>query len=242
MDTVKISSGQAKIIAHRGLSGIERENTCPAFVAAGNRSYFGIEADVHITKDGKFIIIHDETTNRVTAGVHKINVERTTYSKSENIILPDLDGTTIRKDIKIPLLDEYLSICKKYGKTAVLEVKSLFSESDIKKLVLNIKALGYIENVIFISFALENCINLRKLLPQSQIQLLTKRELTSDIIRTLCENKLDLDINYKKLTKETVDLLHSHKIRVNCWTCDNKADAERLVDYGVDFITTNILE
>jgi len=242
MDTVKISSGQAKIIAHRGLSGIERENTCPAFVAAGNRSYFGIETDVHITKDGKFIIIHDETTNRVTAGAYKKNVKKSTYAKVKDVILPDLDGTTIRKDIKIPLLDEYISICKKYGKTAVLEVKNLFSQSHLKKLVLNIKALGYIENVIFISFVLENCINLRKLLPQSQIQLLTKKELTSDIIRILRENKLDIDINYKKLTKETVDLLHSHGIRVNCWTCDNKSDAERLVSYGVDFITTNILE
>ena len=174
--------------------------------------------------------------------MHKINVERTTYSKSENIILPDLDGTIIRKDIKIPLLSEYISICKKYEKTAVLEIKNLFSESDLKKLVLNIKTLGYIENVIFISFVLENCINLRKLLPQSQIQLLTKKELTPDTIRILCENKLDIDINYKKLTKETVDFLHSRGIKVNCWTCDNKADAERLVGYGVDFITTNILE
>ena len=39
MDTIKINSNGVKIIAHRGLSGIEKENTCPAFVAAGNRSY-----------------------------------------------------------------------------------------------------------------------------------------------------------------------------------------------------------
>lgn len=42
----------AKMVAHRGLSGIERENTLLAFVAAGNRSYWGIECDVHVTKDG----------------------------------------------------------------------------------------------------------------------------------------------------------------------------------------------
>lgn len=59
MNTIKIKSDSVKIIAHRGLSGLERENTYPAFVAAGNRSYFGIETDIHKTKDGKFIIIHD---------------------------------------------------------------------------------------------------------------------------------------------------------------------------------------
>ena len=60
MNTIKINSGKTKIIAHRGLSGIEKENTCSSFVAAGNRSYFGIESDVHVSKDGEFIIIQPE--------------------------------------------------------------------------------------------------------------------------------------------------------------------------------------
>ena len=53
MQTVKIKKSKTKMIAHRGLSGIEPQNTSIAFAAAGNRSYFGIETDVHITKDGK---------------------------------------------------------------------------------------------------------------------------------------------------------------------------------------------
>ena len=112
VNTIKIESKKTKIIAHRGLSGIEKENTCPAFVAAANRSYFGIESDVHITKDGKFIIIHDETTERVSGGKYKINVEEHNYDDIKNIILPDTDGSTYRKDIRIPLLQEYIGICK----------------------------------------------------------------------------------------------------------------------------------
>lgn len=42
MNTIKINSKATKVIAHRGMSGIERENTAAAFVAAGNRGYFGI--------------------------------------------------------------------------------------------------------------------------------------------------------------------------------------------------------
>ena len=57
MDTIKFNKKNVKIIAHRGLSGIECENTNAAFVAAGNRSYFGIETDVHITADGKFVLV-----------------------------------------------------------------------------------------------------------------------------------------------------------------------------------------
>ena len=40
MDTIKIDKNNVKLIAHRGVSGIERENTAAAFVAAGNRSYY----------------------------------------------------------------------------------------------------------------------------------------------------------------------------------------------------------
>lgn len=68
-DTVKIKNkGNVKIIAHRGLSGIERENTCSAFVAAGNRSYFGIETDVRKTLDGHFVLCHDGDTERELRG------------------------------------------------------------------------------------------------------------------------------------------------------------------------------
>ena len=75
MDTIKLNVKAVKMVAHRGLSGLERENTCPAFVAAANRSYFGIETDVHKTADGKFVIIHDETTERVSLGKVNVNVE-----------------------------------------------------------------------------------------------------------------------------------------------------------------------
>ena len=244
MNTIKINSGKTKIIAHRGLSGIEKENTCSSFVAAGNRSYFGIESDVHVSKDGEFIIIHDETTKRVSHGKYDINVEEDRYKDIENIILPDIDGTTVRKDIKIPLLAEYISICRKYEKKAVLEVKNHFKVSDLERLIKEIKEMEYIENVIFISFDLENCINIRNLLPKSTVQWLTGKgqEITKDLIQTLCKHNLDLDIYYKILTKENIELLHSKDIKVNCWTCDDKDYAQKLVLWGVDFITTNILE
>ena len=65
MNTIKISKGSTKMIAHRGLSGLETENSIQAFIAAGNRSYYGVETDVHVTKDGKFVVIHDDATGRV---------------------------------------------------------------------------------------------------------------------------------------------------------------------------------
>ena len=242
MDTIKMNANGVKMVAHRGLSGIERENTCSAFVAAGNRSYFGIETDVHVTADGQFVIIHDETTKRITLGKYDIGVEENDYAAVENIVLPDLGSTTERKDIRIPLLKEYIAICKKYEKVCVLEIKNHFIEKDIENLIAEIEELEYIDNVIFISFDFENCVNVRKRLPQNEVQFLTKDEITPELIETLCDNSLDLDIYYKRLHAENIALLHEKGIRVNCWTCDDIEAAENLISYGVDYITSNILE
>lgn len=90
MDTVKIKSNLVNMIAHRGLSGLERENTFPAFVAAGNRSYFGIETDVRKTKDGKFIIIHDNNIDRVSLGELKQMLKKTIFHLLKTLSCPTL--------------------------------------------------------------------------------------------------------------------------------------------------------
>ena len=192
--------------------------------------------------DKKFVVIHDEDTARVSGNVHNVNVETSDFKEIENITLPDVGGSAVRRDIRVPLLAEYIEICKKYEKICVLEVKNHFDFADLEKMVEEISALGYIENVIFISFDFENCTNLRKMLPNNKIQWLTGKEISEETADMLRENNLDLDIHYKKLSKESIDVLHSKGIKINCWTCDSAEDAQRLASFGVDFITTNILE
>ena len=79
-DTVKLDKRGSGVlmVAHRGLSGLETENTQCAFVAAANRSYYGIETDVHVTKDGRYVISHDGNLSRVSG---KISKSRIIYTK-----------------------------------------------------------------------------------------------------------------------------------------------------------------
>lgn len=238
INTLKINTGKTKIIAHRGLSGIECENTCAAFVAAANRSYMGIETDVHITADGKFVLIHDGTTKRVSKS--DLNVEESSFDelRAQRLIRPD--GYT-RGDYIIPTLEEYIEICRRYEKQAVLELKERFKREDIEKIVKVIRKTGGMDNVIFISFKYGNLADLREILPKQSLQYLV-RELDEDTLKKIQKLGLDIDIKYTALNKENVRLLHSKGIKINCWVCDNKKEAERLVKMGVDYITTNILE
>ena len=73
MNTVKIKNLSTKMVAHRGLSDIEPENTNASFIAAGNRSYFGIETDIHRTKDGHFVVCHDDNLKRIAGRIARIH-------------------------------------------------------------------------------------------------------------------------------------------------------------------------
>lgn len=250
MDTIKIKKYGTKMIAHRGLSGIETENSIPAFIAAGNRSYYGVETDVHVTSDGKFVIIHDNFTGRVAED--NVEVEKSAYELLRGIPLKDIcpaaeiegkdyESMSGRPDLVIPTLKEYVSICKKYDKKCILELKNEFLQDDIYRMKEEIEELHYLEHMVFISFSLNNMINLRKLFPDQELYYLTG-SYSSEILKELKKYRLNLDVYYPVLTKKIIDELHNEKIKINCWTCDNKEEGEQLAEWGVDYITSNILE
>ncbi len=241
MDTTKLlKKGNCRMIAHRGVSGLERENTLPAFVAAGNRSYYGIETDVHVTSDGKFVIIHDDTTGRVANGVD-VNVETNPLARIRDVRLTDLDGTVGRIDLRTPTLEEYIKTCQHYDKTPILELKSRMNEESISSMIDVIREIGYLDRVVFISFHLDNLILLRRMFPNAKLMFLVGgcNDSVLDLMKTY---RMDLDIYMGGVTQEVVDAVHSLGLEINVWTVDDAAMAERLIAMGVDYITSNVLE
>ena len=239
MNTIKLKKNKAKIIAHRGLSGIECENSIAAFVAAGNRSYFGIETDIHVTADKKFVIHHDDSAQRMT-GVDVV-MEETTLENLQKLPLYNKEEGKFRTDLYMPFLQEYIEICKKYEKKAILELKKHMEFDVVKSVVEIIKELNYLEETVFISFDFENLVFLRQILPYQHIQFLCK-ECDDELIEKLKQYNFQLDISRKAVTKKLVKKIHKAGLKINCWTCDDKKEAEKLLSYGVDYITTNILD
>ena len=240
MDTVLFKNkGNIKMIAHRGVSGLERENTCPAFLVAGVKSYYGVETDVHITKDGKFIIVHDDDLKRV-AGLDMC-VEQTDYVVLRSVKMKDTDGVTARADLFLPSLEEYIAICKKYDKQCILELKNAMPKQKVWEIAQIAKALGWFSRVTFISFAGENLLYLREKYPDASAQFLVE-ECSDKEIEFMIKHRLDADVCGYGLTKAKVEKLHKAGLQVNCWTIDKLEHAEMAKAMGVDMITTNILE
>jgi glycerophosphoryl diester phosphodiesterase len=239
MDTVKFEKKNTKMIAHRGLSGIELENTCSAFVAAGNRSYYGIETDIYKTADGHFIVGHDDNYKRLSG--EEIYLEKETLARLQEVVFFDKDGTKGRVDLRPATLENYLSIVKKYEKHAILELKSDFTDEEIAKMIEIIKSYDYLDNLTFISFNYENLKRVRKILPNQSAQYLFWK-LTDEEIARLKEDKIDADVWCIELTEEQIKKAHEAGLSVNCWTVNEKENGEKFASWGIDYITSNILE
>ncbi|MGN1020721.1 MAG: glycerophosphodiester phosphodiesterase family protein [Aristaeellaceae bacterium] len=237
-DTLKLRDSRVKMIAHRGVSGLERENTAAAFVAAGNRSYWGVETDVHRTADGAYVIIHDDDTGRVADA--DLPVEGSALSQLQALTLRDMDGLP-RRDLVLPMLSEYSRICRRYGKASVLELKNHFAPEQVAEIVAIVREAGWLAETVFISFDLENLISLRQLLPDQPAQYLVDAE-SADLLDTLTRYRLDLDMDYTALTPDLVRRVHEAGRLVNVWTVNGLDDARRLAGWGVDYITSNVIE
>ena len=110
------------IAGHRGLDEFAPENTAPAFIAAWELG-MAIEFDVHLSRDGELVVIHDPTLDRTTDGSGAVADHDLTALKSVDA------GSWRGKEFageRILTLDETLALAAKHGRattTLVLEAK-----------------------------------------------------------------------------------------------------------------------
>ena len=228
--------GNTKIIAHRGASVLECENTAAAFIAAGNRSYWGMETDVFRTADRQFICHHDLSTGRICE--KDLGIEDSAFDELRALRLKDLDGKSDRAELCLCSAAEYRKICERYAKVCVPELVSKFTPEEMERLIGIFD--GYLAHTVFISFDMANLDLVRRFRPEQTVQFLSGW--TDALPDMLAERKMDLDAEWSTLTQERVRACHERGIRVNCWTVDDPAKAEELISWGVDYITSNALE
>ena len=240
-NTIKlVEKGHTQMIAHRGVCGLELENTHAAFVAAGNRSYYGIEADVHKTLDGKFVIIHDGNTLRMCGD--DIEVGKATYGTLRSLCLNQKDGRRGRTDLRIPSLEEYLEICKYYGKKAILELKDAFTPEEIKEICRIAQQLEYMEHIVFISFKLNNLLLLKEKYPNQTVQYLVEKDITEELICEMADRGMGIDAYQHAFTEDILRKCREKGVQTNAWTVNEPEMAQKLISWGIDFLTSNILE
>lgn len=242
-ETIKINKLNTLMIAHRGISALAKENSIEAFVLAGKSTHYGIETDVHVTKDNKYIVHHDDNIKRCT-GVDLI-IEENNFDDIRKIPLLGMDNEeTIDKQYS-PTLEEYLTICKTYNKRPILELKAKMTEDNVLNIAKIVEQFGLIDNITFISFHPNNLIYLRNKYKDVDIQFLVGEKpwyLRHVMFILLKKYRFGLDIDYHFVTERLIKKVHKYGLKINTWTVDDKLVAEQFAKWGIDQITSNGLE
>lgn len=158
-------------INHRGNHHKAPENSIPAFEQA---DHFGAETDIHVTKDGHWVIMHDETVDRMTDGTGRIvdltleEVRKLRIDKG-----PGAEDYPAEKMV-VPTLEEYLDACAQAKAVPIIEIKCQTATSaDFDKLKTILEEKGMADKAWFISFYFENLAHMHKRMPEVPTMLLT---------------------------------------------------------------------
>jgi glycerophosphoryl diester phosphodiesterase len=242
------SVSAVEIIAHRGASADAPENTLPAMELAWKQGADSIETDLWLSSDGKLIVFHDANTKRYEpADGTPRKITSLTWEEAQKLDVGAIKGAEF-KGTRIPTLEALLATIPK-GKRAVLELKD--GPSIVPEFARVLKAAGRpVRETCVISFNYESLRASKLALPELEHYLLSdykKDPKTGELpqlaplierAKTAGFEGLDLQFGWP-LTKEFVAQIKAAGLKLIAWTVDDETVAQRLVDAGVDGITTN---
>ena len=235
-----------KIIAHRGASHDAPENTLAAINLAWQQHADAVEIDVHLSKDGKLVAIHDATTKR-TCGVSGKVSERT-LAELKTWDVGKWKGSQWAGE-KIPTLEEVLANVPK-DKGLVIEIKGGPELLPELKRVLKRSALKP-GQIFLASFSLPTMTLVKRTIPDHEAYWITgfRRRTPSRrwspaptrLIQRAKKASLDgLDLYANgPINSEFVHQVREAGLKLYVWTVDSVAPALKLIAAGVDGLTTN---
>lgn len=225
-------------VCHRG--GVSfPENTMVAFENAVKTGFKYIEADVRVTKDGEFVLLHDDTIDRTSNGSGKVSgmtlQELLTYD------FGSWKGSEY-SNIKIPTLEEFLIFVKKNNIMAELDCAGRLTEAQMTNLYDKIKAFGALGYVNICAYESE----LRWLADSFRQKIAVSISLwnitpTVEVINSLGEDLMNfssanLSIKKDSLTRTLCDAAHNKGLKVKSWTITSSSDISSLINMGCDTI------
>ena len=235
-----------EIIAHRGASHDAPENTLAAFRLAWEQMADAVELDIHLSKDDKLVVIHDDDTKR-TAGVAR-KVRNQTFDQLRKLDLGRWKGKEWIAE-KIPTLDEVLSMVPE-GKRLFVEFKS--GRAAIPEFQAAIERSGKKPHrIVAIGFSEPTMKAVKAALPELEVCWISKFKrnwntgqwfpTAEQLINAAQKAGLDgVDLDARgPVDVGLVKKLKVAKLAVYVWTVDSPIQARRLAEAGVDGITTN---
>lgn len=226
------------IFAHRGSSAEAPENTMAAFRLAVEQGADGLELDIHMSRDGHLVVIHDETLQRTTRA-RGLVVQRTAAELARTDAgkrFPAYKGEPV------PRLEEVLELAKDEGLLVNIELKIgrmpyfCMEEEAIKQ----VRRFRLEQQAIFSSFERAQLVRLKTLAPDIETAVLYRRMLPAPVEYACSLGASALHPHYQIVTPEMVAAAHRSGLAVRPYTVDKQRNMRWLAELGVDALITNV--
>jgi glycerophosphoryl diester phosphodiesterase len=199
-------------IGHRGVMGVEPENTVRSFIAAQNAGLDLIELDLHLSKDGALVVMHDAEVDRTTDGSGPI-AEKT---------LGELRTLDAGRGERVPVFEEVLEAV---GTPLQAEIKDVAAARALAEVMHRHDLLGRVE---VSSFHDEAIAEVARLVPGVRTALIASRYGTDVVDRAVEVGAATVCLNIRRLTLEVVERARKADLRIIGWVV-NTQDQLRLV-------------
>jgi len=224
------------IIAHRGASGNAPENTLAAFRKAVALGATFIETDLQLSRDARFVAIHDATVNRTTNGqgaVHDMALADLRKLDAGSWFGSEFAGE------RIPTLEEIFEFSKKNDVVFYLEIKPGAAWGGEHALVGALRESGEIPRAVVISFDAGIVLNLRKIEPTLMTGLLYDGQIENPLEKAVEIGARQVAVRGDLVTPALIAQARKKDLQVVCWTVNHPAHMRMLAAAGVDGIMSD---
>ncbi|MDF3290258.1 glycerophosphodiester phosphodiesterase [Streptomyces silvisoli] len=212
-------------IGHRGVMGVEPENTLRSFVRAHREGLDGIELDLHLSKDGALVVMHDETVDRTTDGKGPI----------KDFTLAELRQLDAGQGERVPLFEEVLEAVPELPVQA--EIKDVAAARVLAELL---RERALLERVSVLSFHDEALWEVRELLPEARTVLVAGRTGPDLVSRARTVGARLVSLELRKLSLDVVERCHAADVEVMAWTVNTPRDLALARALGLDGAATDV--
>jgi len=213
------------VIAHRGASGYEPENTLRSVEKALELGADMVEVDVHVSRDGYIVVIHDARLERTTNGKGYV----------KDLTLEELKKLDAGLGEQIPTLEEVIQLVK--GKARlVVEIKVPGTE---KRVLQEIKENRLEDEALITSFYHPVIRWVKELNPNVQAGVIIASRPVKPAQLAIDAKANALFPKYTFVDQEMVLVAHKNNLVVYPWTVDTLSEINPLIKMGVDGIVTN---
>ncbi|MFF7674523.1 glycerophosphodiester phosphodiesterase [Actinacidiphila glaucinigra] len=212
-------------VGHRGVMGVEPENTLRSFVRAEREDMDQIELDLHLSKDGALIVMHDVKVDRTTDGSGLIG----------DFTLDELRDLDAGHGERIPVFEEVLDAVTK---PIQAEIKDVAAARVLAAVMRERDLAGRVD---VLSFHDEALAEIRELLPDARTVLVAQGPMGSEIVtRAQAVGASLVSLSLRRISLALVQECHRAGISVIAWTVNTPADLALARALGLDGVVTDM--